>query len=221
MQSPSTAHVTLHALSDPHAYSPQGVFEIAPLQLRLLPSQACAVSVLAEVPSLQLLLHTVPEDAGTHAPAWHPAAQGCAHAPCGSLPSATGAQEPIEPGRLHARHPPHAEAQQTPSAQKPLAHSAAELQLAPNGSGGGESSPGATMSTIGAPRSFTVGGGLARSGGAVVVSGFEPPPQADTVARNIANAMRIQPDFPEDGAPVYEVDHRPNLLELDSGSSPE
>src|SRR3954468_14741820 len=52
----------------------------------------------------------------------------------GSVPAATGAQVPTEPERLQVvQRPVHAVLQQTPSTQKPLAHSPVAEQLPPFG----------------------------------------------------------------------------------------
>jgi hypothetical protein len=55
-----------------------------------------------------------------------------AHSLSGSCPAGTAAQEPTEPTRLHrSQVAVHALLQQTPSVQKPLAHSVPETQAAP------------------------------------------------------------------------------------------
>jgi hypothetical protein len=60
----------------------------------------------------------------------------CGHSLSGSVPIETARQRPfVRPvfGLLHARHEPvQADSQQTPSTQKPLAHSPAAPQAAPN-----------------------------------------------------------------------------------------
>ena len=60
----------------------------------------------------------------------------CVHSLSGSVPIETGRQRPLVAvvfALLHATHEPaQSDSQQTPSTQKPLAHSPAPPQLAPN-----------------------------------------------------------------------------------------
>jgi hypothetical protein len=67
----------------------------------------------------------------------HDATPWSLHTPRGSAaPPATGAQRPIEDGSAQLLQvPSHASAQQTPSTQKPLAHSVAAAQVCPGGFG--------------------------------------------------------------------------------------
>lgn len=56
------------------------------------------------------------------------------HSSWGSVPVGIGSQNPARPARWQASHTPaHADAQQTPSAQKPEAHSEAAAQVCPGG----------------------------------------------------------------------------------------
>jgi hypothetical protein len=60
----------------------------------------------------------------------------CGHSLSGSVPIVTARQRPLVApvfGLLHAKHEPvQSDSQQTPSTQKPLAHSPASPQLVPN-----------------------------------------------------------------------------------------
>jgi hypothetical protein len=54
------------------------------------------------------------------------------HSLSGSVPAATGSQNPARPAWLHLSHvPPQRDSQQAPSVQKPLAHSASTPQVIP------------------------------------------------------------------------------------------
>ncbi len=106
------------------------------------PSQVHAwVSVL---PEQVAAAHTVPLLYLWHAPApsqapVYPQEEGAsaAHSLSGSLPAWMGPQAPSEPlpflARVHAEQvPAHAVSQQTPSAQKPLAHWSFDVQASPS-----------------------------------------------------------------------------------------
>jgi hypothetical protein len=89
---------------------------------------AAQLSALHSVPDLYLRHAPAP----SHAPSLpHEAAPWSAHLPRGSAaPAGTATQRPIDDGSAQLwQEPSQASMQQTPSAQKPLAHSAASVQL--------------------------------------------------------------------------------------------
>jgi hypothetical protein len=134
LQSPSAAHVVLHAVA-PQAYAPQDCVaragqEPVPAQLAAIvstPPLQDGARHCVEAPGYAQALPSVPLHVPPQA---EPSVVHAARAPCGA--PATAVQTPWSPETSHAWHwPLHAVSQQYPSAQCPVPHSPSVVHVLP------------------------------------------------------------------------------------------
>jgi hypothetical protein len=137
VQSAFETHVVAHAVA-PHMYAPHDasltVWQTpAPLQVR---AGVCVEPVHDSPTQVVPSIHRRHAPPPSQVPSWPQVeVASCMHSSSGSVPPMTGRQRPsawvvLAPEQA-MQPPPHAASQQTPSMQKPLAHSPAPPQAAP------------------------------------------------------------------------------------------